>query len=287
MSDEAQAAVIGGGVDPAWVDGKVAELNAGVDTLSRLIEVLEDQPPSVFEAWSKVMEEVQSISKDSRNSQQNFNFRGIDAVMNAVGPALRKYGVTVVPTAISEESERYTTVPRGNNAGTPMINRVVNVAYAVIGPRGDSFHGGAFGEAADSGDKSMSKAMSVAYRTFLLQALTIPTDDPDPDSESHDRAPARAQTSNVRPAQQERPAQQQERPAQQAPAQEGENPKDPAHNRNARANLRAACEAKGIDLGAVAGLFKDRHGKPVIEADTEMINAFVQLIMQDLIQVAQ
>jgi len=34
----------------------------------------------------------------------------------------------------------------------------------------------------------VSKAHSVAYRTLLLQALCIPTDEPDPDAASHERA---------------------------------------------------------------------------------------------------
>jgi hypothetical protein len=38
------------------------------------------------------------------------------------------------------------------------------------------------GEGSDSLDKATSKAMSVAYRTALLQALCLPTSDPDPDS---------------------------------------------------------------------------------------------------------
>ena len=42
-------------------------------------------------------------------------------------------------------------------------------------------------EAWDSGDKAAPKAMSVAFRTALLQALALPTDDPDPDSQSYER----------------------------------------------------------------------------------------------------
>jgi hypothetical protein len=41
----------------------------------------------------------------------------------------------------------------------------------------------------DSGDKATAKAMSVAYRTALLQVLCLPTDEPDPDSHTYERAP--------------------------------------------------------------------------------------------------
>ena len=141
---------------------------------------------TVYEAFSRVMGEVQGIRKGERNTQQGFNFRGIDAVLNAVGPALRNHGVTIIPTALSIETERYQTAKGGQMQGV-----IVHMQYRVYGPGGDSFEGSAYGQASDAGDKAVSKAESVAYRTFLLQALTVPTDEPDPDSESHERAAVR------------------------------------------------------------------------------------------------
>ena len=138
---------------------------------------------TVYEAFTAVMGKVQGIGKGERNQQQGFNFRGIDSVMNAVGPALREFGVTIIPSAESIEVERYTS-----KAGAQMKNTTVRMRYTVFGPKGDSFAGSAYGEAADSGDKSVSKAQSVAYRTFLLQGLTVPTSEPDPDAEVHERS---------------------------------------------------------------------------------------------------
>lgn len=140
---------------------------------------------TVYEAWSNVMEEVQAIGKDGVNTTpgQNYKFRGIEAVMNAVGPVLRRHKVVVVPKVLEESAERYQT-----KSGTAMINRVVRVRFTVYGPDGDSFDGETYGEAADSSDKSISKAQSVAYRTFLTQALTIPTGDADPDASTHERS---------------------------------------------------------------------------------------------------
>ena len=138
--------------------------------------------PTVHEAWSLVMGDVQGIAKRDRNEQQRFLFRGIDAVMNAVGPALRAHGVTVVPVDVEREM-RDTTTTTGKQARECQVL----VTYRVTGPAGDSFDGVAPGESLDSGDKATAKAMSVAYRTFLLQALTIPTDEPDPDSQTYER----------------------------------------------------------------------------------------------------
>ena len=138
--------------------------------------------PTVVEALSRVMRDVQSISKDSRNTQQNFNFRGVDAVVNAVGPVLREHGVVVVPVEANFEDERYNT-----KSGTAMRGVTVTIRFRFYGPKGDYIDACAMGEASDAGDKSIPKAHSVAYRTLLLQALCIPTDEPDPDAETHQR----------------------------------------------------------------------------------------------------
>lgn len=145
---------------------------------------------TVDDAWNAVMRDVQAIKKGERNNAQGFSFRGIDTVMNAVGPVLREHGVSITPYP-----EDITTSSYETSRGTTMFSAIVKMRYTVRGPAGDSFDGGAFGEAADAGDKAVSKAQSVAYRVFLLQGLTIPTDDPEPDAESHQRAsrPARQQ----------------------------------------------------------------------------------------------
>ena len=137
---------------------------------------------TVHQALSKVMGDVQAVRKDSKNQAQKFLFRGIDAVLNAVGPALRKHGVTILPEDVEVHRSNGTTA-----SGKQTAEVVVKVTYRVYGPAGDSIHGKVAAEAMDFGDKAIAKAMSVAYRTFLLQALTIPTDEPDPDSESYER----------------------------------------------------------------------------------------------------
>ena len=137
---------------------------------------------SVHQAWAAVMGDVQAVRKGDRNSQHNFNFRGIDAVMNAVGPAMRRHGVYCAPVRIEPQWRDAMTT-----GGKPARECLLVVTFRVTGPAGDWFEGQAPGESLDSGDKATPKAMSVAYRTFLLQSLTIPTDDPDPDSHSYER----------------------------------------------------------------------------------------------------
>lgn len=139
--------------------------------------------PTVVEAFSRVQADILAIEKRETNKDQGFVFRGIDAVVDKVGPVLRTHNVIIIPDAEEITTERY--ISRG---GAHMQGAIVRMRYTVHGPAGDSFSGSTYGQAADSGDKAVSKAQSVAYRVFLLQGLTIPTHDPDPDANSHERA---------------------------------------------------------------------------------------------------
>lgn len=140
----------------------------------------------VNEAIAQVMTHVRGVGKKDFNDHQKFSFRGIDAVVNAVGPALREAGVVVVPNVASADYETVTTT-----TGKPSTACRIIVNYVFYGPEGDTISCSVAAEAWDSGDKATSKAMSVAFRTALLQALTLPTDEPDPDHSTYERAAAR------------------------------------------------------------------------------------------------
>jgi ERF superfamily len=141
--------------------------------------------PTVFEALNVVKTAIGAVKKGERNNVQNFNFRGIDAVVNAAAPELNRNGVIVTPEVIEQV---YETVEIGRNK-TLMGHVTVVVKYTFWGPAGDCVSSTVLAESMDSGDKACAKAMSVAFRIALLQTLNLPTDDPDPDSESFERAP--------------------------------------------------------------------------------------------------
>jgi len=128
-----------------------------------------------------VMQEVSSVAKKDKNQSQGFSFRGIDAVMNAVGPAFRKAGGFVSPGVLSIDN---TAVPSASGKAPHVVR--LTVKYSVYGSEGEPISGVVAAEAFDSGDKATAKAMSVAYRTFLLQLLCLPTDEPDPDHDSYE-----------------------------------------------------------------------------------------------------
>lgn len=128
-----------------------------------------------------VMKDVQAVAKKEKNLSQGFNFRGIDAVVNAVGPEFRKHGGFLVPTVINKSAS---ILPTKNGGSMNAVS--LEVQFSIYGDEGDPITGTVFSEANDSGDKATAKAMSVALRTFLLQTLLLPTDEPDPDSQSYE-----------------------------------------------------------------------------------------------------
>ncbi|HEY0935889.1 MAG TPA: ERF family protein [Trebonia sp.] len=146
----------------------------------------EVQHPSITELLARVMVDVDHVGKDGYNKAQNFNFRGIDAVLNRVGPAFRAHGIVPKPML---KKVTYENILVGEKR-TPMTRCTVKVKYRFKGPAGDFEDVTVPGEAFDSGDKGTAKAMSVAYRIALIQLLALPTTEPDPDESSYERAPA-------------------------------------------------------------------------------------------------
>jgi hypothetical protein len=157
-----------------------------VDTLERIETTAPAEeavpPPTVVQALARVMADVQSVKKTGHNAHDNYNFRGIDQVVNAVGPVLREHGVVTLPL-LQDITYRDTQTSTGK--ATREVN--VKVTYRFVGPAGDHLDVTVPGEALDRGDKGTAKAMSVAYRIALLQVLCIPTDEPDPDEASYER----------------------------------------------------------------------------------------------------
>lgn len=139
----------------------------------------------IYADLAKVMRSVDHVGKGDFNSHQKFNFRGIDGVLNAVGPALREHNVVVYPRLHDVAYEEVKT--SGGKASTAC--RVV-VDYIFASVDGSTVETRVAAESWDTGDKAMPKAMSVAMRTALIQALALPTDEPDPDSFTYTREAA-------------------------------------------------------------------------------------------------
>jgi hypothetical protein len=147
---------------------------------------------TIFKALSAVQTELaaKGIAKGDTNTFDNYKFRGIDAVLNALAPILAKNGVVLVPSV--DESEIRTI---SSGSGKAMNHCKVKMSFTFYDSEGDSITHTFHGEAMDRGDKSLNKAATAAYKYFLFQAFTIPVEGtPDADSETHeiDAAPITA-----------------------------------------------------------------------------------------------
>jgi hypothetical protein len=214
--------------------------------------------PTVRELFVEVMRSVRAIEKSSYNKDQKYHFRGIEAVLDVVGPLVREHGLIVLPeqTVVVAE-ERYQS-----KAGSAMRSVTVQVTWSITGPAGDTMTAQTLGEAADASDKAVAKAQSVAGRVLWLTGLWVPTGDPDPDEQTHERAP---------------PQQRQREP-------------EPPQQARADEPLRKALNADIARLGTVVlkrtpadlyALFARTYGTTVSEASTEQLELFRDLLRDE------
>jgi len=134
----------------------------------------------IYEAISGVMSDIGAVGKDSKNVQQNFMYRGIDAVMNALQPAMVRHKVFVIPEVLERTVSELVTA-----RGAKMNWVTCKIKYSFFTTDGSSVEAVTIGESMDMGDKATNKAMSIAFKYACFQVFCIPTEEMiDPDSES-------------------------------------------------------------------------------------------------------
>lgn len=120
------------------------------------------------------------IAKLQRNVQQGYTFRGIESAMNELSPLLVKHGITVTPS-YSElvVHERFRGDPKDGRA---IRFCTLKGTFKFAAEDGSYVLSECFGEAMDAGDKAVTKAQSIAFRTALFQQFVVPTMAVDPES---------------------------------------------------------------------------------------------------------
>ena len=126
----------------------------------------------IYEAICGVMEDVGAVKKTDRTEFDKYMYRGIDAVMNALQPAMIKHHVFVTPEVVEQTRE-----DRIGKNGSPLIYSVTKVKYTFYTDDGSNVSALVIGEAMDRGDKSMNKAMSAAFKYACFQTFCIPTEE--------------------------------------------------------------------------------------------------------------
>jgi hypothetical protein len=133
-----------------------------------------DGKTAVYRAINAVQKALASrgITKDRRNQQQGYQFRGIDDIYNVVSPLLGEHGLCILPYVLSR-----TCVERQTKNGGVLFYVVVEVNFEFVATEDGSRHVvKTFGEAMDSADKATNKAMSAAYKYSVMQSFAIPTE---------------------------------------------------------------------------------------------------------------
>lgn len=136
--------------------------------------------PVIYSALASIMEEIKAIEKTERNASQNFMFRGIDNVMNDLHGLFAKHKVFLLPEVVD-----YNVSEKVTQKGSIMYYTRAKMCFHFTAIDGSEVKSVNVGEAMDSGDKGMNKAMSIALKYALTQMFLIPTqDDKDPDTET-------------------------------------------------------------------------------------------------------
>lgn len=148
----------------------------------------------IHEAVLKAMAEIArvGIAKVSRNKDQGYNFRGIEAAMNEMSVILIRNGISVTP---SYSDLTVTERAKGDPKDAKAIRFVtVKGCFTFSADDNSSVQCTVYGEAMDSGDKAVTKAQSVAFRTALFQQFVVPTMamDPEADAEESESIPEAA-----------------------------------------------------------------------------------------------
>lgn len=154
---------------------------------------MEQNPGKIFSLIPKIMAEIKSIGKDQTNAHQNYRFRGIDDMYNAVHPALVKHGVFCCPQVQKTESSE---LDRGD--GKFAFRVLLSVNHRFYADDGSFVEVITQGEGIDRSDKASNKAMSAAMKYAFIELFSIPTEDiEDSDRDSPKAGPSKHPIKNV------------------------------------------------------------------------------------------
>ncbi len=136
---------------------------------------------TIFKTIADVQADIakRGISKEQLNKFDQYRFRGIDDVYNALSPILADHGLSILPAVQSYHHEMVQT-----SGGKAAVHTHVTVNYNLSNREGDQCTACIVGEAQDRGDKGMNKAMSAAYKLLCFQLFCIPVEGESHDTES-------------------------------------------------------------------------------------------------------
>lgn len=145
--------------------------------------------PHIFTALTEMQAEVSQTgiekSLEARNTKGDLMYkaRGIDDVYKLLSPLFAKHGIVIGMDCKSRETD---VIQLRHSVA---FQTTLTVEYSFTSKVDGSAHKiTVMGEARDSGDKGLPKALSMAFKYACFQVLCIPVCD-DPDATVHDKIP--------------------------------------------------------------------------------------------------
>ncbi len=141
----------------------------------------QQQVPHVYTAIAAVAGDLatEGVGKNRKNTQQGYNFRGIDDIYGALAPLLRRHQLVIFPRVMTTRTEE-----RTSKSGGALFFTFVEVEFDFVSAKDGSKHTAkTVGEAMDSADKASNKAQSSAYKYVAFQVFCIPVEGCGVDSE--------------------------------------------------------------------------------------------------------
>jgi len=134
---------------------------------------------NIHQRLLEVRKSVKPLSKDAKNTNQNFEYVSSSNVLGSLKAEMDKQGLLLVPSVESSEVRPHTTKSGGNWFFT-----ILNMVYTWVNvddPK-DIVVCKWIGCGLDSSELGIGKAQTYSEKYFLLKFFNIPTDGDDPDS---------------------------------------------------------------------------------------------------------
>lgn len=150
------------------------------DIVPELFLTCYDTPPaSISEARLRVMDEVQYVLK-KKSPGLNYTFASEGELINALRPAMIRHGLEIRPVGYQLLDWHEVETKSGGRMRNVTVAADWSMSFMLKSGEVQEVRIGSLGEASDSGDKAIPKAMTCAFKYALRQAFMIETgDDPD------------------------------------------------------------------------------------------------------------
>jgi len=135
---------------------------------------MEKNVPKIYSSLQAVNDDLNGIKKDQQG--YNYKFRGIDQVMNTIGPLFKKHGIIVRRQNVTIIQETLDREVRGKPS--KVNHALLQADYIFVSTiDGSEISSSGFGEGEDKGDKSIGCATSNAYKYVIFEMFNIPSED--------------------------------------------------------------------------------------------------------------